>query len=481
MKKLINFFVVVFVFSTTLTVSCKKEVENQPPTCKITSPDNGQEITEGETVTIAVDAIDSDGSIAEVRFYIDGVGKGSASSFPYNYDWNTTGETTGQHTIKATTIDNNGGEASKEITVTLIAGGYAPVADFTATPTSGTAPFSVNFTDQSTNTPTSWQWDFGDGNTSTQQNPSHTYNDAGTFAVTLTATNEYGSNTKTETDYIVVSAGGSSPVAAFSATPTNGTAPLSVNFTDQSINTPTSWQWDFGDGGSSTEQNPTHTYNTDGSYTVSLMVTNEYGSDTKTITGYIIVNSGGGAPVPDGYFTDARDGQEYGYKIIGSQTWMAENLNYETVNSWWYDNNSSNGDVYGRLYTWDAALTACPAGWHLPSDNEWKTMEMYLGMSQSEAEGMGWRGTDEGKKMKSTSGCFYNGNGTNSSGFTALPGGQHDSGGSSYDLGFYGYWWSSTEYSGTGARYRGLDCDHDDVYRDATDKTKGFSVRCLKN
>ena len=155
--------------------SCKKKETppNQLPTCKITSPANGQEITEGTTVTIAVDANDNDGSITEVRFYIDGVSKGSTTSFPYNYDWNTTGETTGQHTITATAIDNTSGEAPDEITVTLIAGGSTSEAAFTATPTSGTAPLTVNFTDQSSNTPTSWQWDFGDGGSSAEQNPTH--------------------------------------------------------------------------------------------------------------------------------------------------------------------------------------------------------------------------------------------------------------------------------------------------------------------
>jgi len=86
--------------------------------------------------------------------------------------------------------------------------GAAPVADFTATPTSGTAPLTVTFTDQSVNTPTSWQWDFGDGNTSTQQNPTHIYNNAGTYTVNLTATNEYGSDSETKTGYITVTSGG---------------------------------------------------------------------------------------------------------------------------------------------------------------------------------------------------------------------------------------------------------------------------------
>lgn len=186
--------------------SCKKE-ENPPnklPTCKITSPDNGQEIKEGTTTTIAVDAKDDDGNVTEVFFYIDGVIKGSATSFPYNYDWNTTGVTTSQCTIKATAIDNNGGEASNEITVTLITGD-APVAAFSISSTSGTAPVTINFTDQSSNSPTSWQWDFGDGGSSTEQNPSHTYKNPGSYTVSYTVSNNYGTDSKTMINYISVS------------------------------------------------------------------------------------------------------------------------------------------------------------------------------------------------------------------------------------------------------------------------------------
>ncbi|MBU2553156.1 MAG: fibrobacter succinogenes major paralogous domain-containing protein [Bacteroidetes bacterium] len=187
------------------------------------------------------------------------------------------------------------------------------------------------------------------------------------------------------------------------------------------------------------------------------------------------------APDDTETFTDPRDGQTYKTVTIGDQTWFAENLNYETANSWTYDDDPANGDIYGRLYTWDAALTACPSGWHLPTDDEWKTMEMALGMSQSEADASAWRGTDQGIQMKSTSGWYDNGNGTNSSDFNALPGGDRGSSGSFYNLGGHGYWWSSTEGSGTRAWYRSLGYSYDQVYRNYYYKTHGFSVRCLKD
>ncbi len=190
------------------------------------------------------------------------------------------------------TVANPGGTSSKlkENQVTVTAPSVAPVAAFTASPTSGTAPLSVQFTDQSTNSPTSWSWTFGDGGTSAVQNPSHQYNSTETFTVTLTATNSAGSDTEEKAGYITVTSGTVAPVAAFSASPTSGIAPLSVKFTDQSTNSPTSWSWTFGDGGTSAEQNPSHQYNSTGTFTVTLTATNSAGSDVEEKTGYITVS-----------------------------------------------------------------------------------------------------------------------------------------------------------------------------------------------
>jgi PKD repeat protein len=174
----------------------------------------------------------------------------------------------------------------------VMASSPAPVAGFTANVTNGTAPLSVGFTDQSTGSPTSWSWSFGDGNTSTVQNPSHTFAAAGNYTVNLTATNVGGSNSSVKTNYITVTTPVTpAPVAGFSANITNGTAPLSVGFTDQSTGTPTSWSWSFGDNGTSTVQSPSHTYTTAGIYTVNLTATNAGGSNTSTRTGYITVRA----------------------------------------------------------------------------------------------------------------------------------------------------------------------------------------------
>jgi PKD repeat protein len=169
-----------------------------------------------------------------------------------------------------------------------------PVAAFSATPVSGTVPLVVRFTDQSTGSPTSWAWDFtSDGTTdSTQQNPSYTFPAAGTYTVKLTATNSYGSTNETKNGYITVShPAGTAPIAIFSSTIQSGTTPMTVRFSDQSTGSPTSWAWDFTNDGTpdSTQQNPSYTFTTPGTYTVKLTATNAYGSTSETKIAYITV------------------------------------------------------------------------------------------------------------------------------------------------------------------------------------------------
>ena len=162
----------------------------------------------------------------------------------------------------------------------------APTASFTATPVTGTAPLTVNFTDTSTGGPTSWAWTFGDGGTSTSPSPSHTYNPSvgpwpRTFTATLTVTNLQGSTSTSQTITVGQPA---APTASFTATPVTGTAPLTVNFADTSTGGPTSWAWTFGDGGTSTSASPSHTYTAAGTYTATLTATNLQGSTSASQT-----------------------------------------------------------------------------------------------------------------------------------------------------------------------------------------------------
>lgn len=170
-----------------------------------------------------------------------------------------------------------------------------PVADFNANQTTIVAGNSVNFTDLSTGSPNSWNWSFPGAATtsSTQQNPTNiTYNNAGCYDVTLSITGPGGSDSETKVCYIDVTAAPQPPVADFSGSPTTIEVGQSVNFTDLSTNTPTSWSWSFPGAAttSSTQQNPTGiTYNTVGCFDVSLTATNAQGNDTESKTCYIDV------------------------------------------------------------------------------------------------------------------------------------------------------------------------------------------------
>ena len=168
-----------------------------------------------------------------------------------------------------------------------------PVAGFSAVPLSGVAPVMVYFTDLSSGSDLSYAWDFqNDGMVdSTDRNPSFTYNTVGVYTVNLTVTNPQGSDNEVKTDYIsVLDPAQVPPIAGFTATPTMGKPPLTVQFTDTSIGAQTR-SWDFGDGTTSTDQNPQHTYAAEGFYTVSLTVTNLAGSDDRGKSNYITVRS----------------------------------------------------------------------------------------------------------------------------------------------------------------------------------------------
>ena len=145
-----------------------------------------------------------------------------------------------------------------------------PAVNFSANATSGDAPLVIRFTDESTGDPNSWEWDFGDGGSSGEQNPEYTYETPGTYTVGLTVSNNAGTNVSEKTDYITVTDPAGPLSADFETNVIAGEAPFTVRFTDKSTGGPVSWLWDFGDGGNSTEQNPEHTYRIPGIYTVTL-------------------------------------------------------------------------------------------------------------------------------------------------------------------------------------------------------------------
>ncbi|WP_018612736.1 T9SS C-terminal target domain-containing protein [Segetibacter koreensis] len=150
-------------------------------------------------------------------------------------------------------------------------------ADFSANPLSGCPPMIINFTDSSAGDPTAWKWDFGNGTGSAVQNPVATYLNPGTYTVKLVIRNGRGIDSAIKSQYVVVNA---LPGVDFTASATTGCFPLKVNFTDRSLagsGTITNWEWDFGDGTVSFEQNPLHIYTINGNFRVILKVTNSNG------------------------------------------------------------------------------------------------------------------------------------------------------------------------------------------------------------
>lgn len=164
-----------------------------------------------------------------------------------------------------------------------------------------------------------------------------------------------------------------------------------------------------------------------------------------------------------GTFKDKRDGKTYKTVTISTQTWMAENVNFDVAGSW-----CNNCETYGRLYTFDAAKTVCPSGWHLPSSDEWKTLMRSM-------DG------DAGQELKSVEGWEGDGINYDTYGFTALPAGSSWGTGKFEWQGSYTYWWTANEKDADKGwcYYTGNDISYLD--NSADNKTNGYSVRCLKD
>ena len=221
----------------------------------------------------------------------DTVGTSTDQHPVYTYD------TPGTYTVSLTVTTDVGPDTLTKPLYITVGPPIPPTADFSATPTTGPAPLDVEFTDLSDpgSAPiTSWLWAFGDTQTSTEQNPIHTYGAQAVYTVSLTVTTVVDSDIETKISYIDVGAP-IPPTAQFSADQTSGPLLLTVQFTDLSDpgSAPIStWLWDFGDIATSADQHPIHIYDTAGTYTVSLTVTTAVDSDTEVKTDLITVLPG---------------------------------------------------------------------------------------------------------------------------------------------------------------------------------------------
>jgi uncharacterized protein (TIGR02145 family) len=239
-------------------------------------------------------------------------------------------------------------------------------------------------------------------------------------------------------------------------------------------------------------------------------------SQTATCTGTLTVgsSSSSGDGSTTGSFTDTRDNQTYNTVTIGSQTWMAENLNYnESSDSKCHSNNESTCTTYGRLYKWVTAMALpancettscsseispkhrgiCPAGWHIPSSSDWDVLIEYVHAAYGQTYSGDYSSTTAGKYLKATSGwnnyidqnswnsAVRSGNGEDKYGFTALPGGHGDPDGSFYGVGNHGFWWSTSEGSSSGVSCRSMRYNDEYVGVNNVVKSRLYSVRCIQN
>lgn len=206
----------------------------------------------------------------------------------------------------------------------------------------------------------------------------------------------------------------------------------------------------------------------------------------------------------------AEPSKNYDSVTIGTQVWMAKNLDVDhyrngdaipqvtdptqwnnlKTGAWcYYKNDPANGEIYGKLYNWYAVNDSrglAPDGWHVPTDDEWKELEMCLGMSQTEADSTGWRGTDQGSQLAGSAdlwqtGALKSNSKFGNSGFSALPGGWRNLNGTFGSIGYYANWWSATECNATNAWYRGMSYGISSIFRSNYFKEGGFAVRCVRD
>ncbi|MCF8234777.1 MAG: hypothetical protein K9G67_07095 [Bacteroidales bacterium] len=282
------------------------------------------------------------------------------------------------------------------------------------------------------------------------------------------------------------------PTASFTVTPDSGTTETLFKFDASASHdneTPLDAlqvRWDFDGDGSwdtdwSVEKLNSHLYAEAAEYDVELEVKDNEGLAATDVHTVLVAESN-----PQGTFVDPRDGQTYNTIKIGNQVWFAENLNYEAENSFCYEVNPAYCDTYGRLYTWAAIMDGgsssnevpsgvqgiCPEGWHIPSDAEWMILSEFTGGSSG-----------AGVKLKSASGWYAGGHGTDEFGFTALPAGlcRPDQPLEFIEMKHSANFWTCTEDDAWRAYRWNLRYNSDADNRGWTSKELGLSVRCVKN
>jgi PKD repeat protein len=298
--------------------------------------------TEGTApLTIQFDATDSSGQIDTYNWdFGDGqTGVGEVVTHTYTNP--------GAYPASLTVV-GPGGQATRSVTINVTQQQNAPVAAFSSNPQSGTIPLTVQFdATSSSGQIDTYNWNFGDGQTATGATVTHPFNIAGTYTVELTVTGPGGSNKKTAD--ISASAPIAPPVAAFDGTPNTGTAPLDVQFTNQTAGDGLSFTWDFSDGASSNDREPLHRFEAPGNYVVRLTATGPGGQNTAEMT--ISVSPPAPAPPPVAAF-DAQPTSGNAPLTVQFNATVADNI---TSYDWNFGDNTGIANGSSVSYTFNAA------------------------------------------------------------------------------------------------------------------------------
>jgi uncharacterized protein (TIGR02145 family) len=518
-------------------LSCEKDPPvNLAPTCNIVAPDDSTVIPVGDTLTVVAEASDPDGDINTVLFYVNGEGVYSTSTYPYQYKYVPSPDQVGYITIKATALDLEGEPASDDIYIHVTFNLPSVLTLEISADSNNIITGGGNILDDggSPVTRRGLCW-------STEPKPTlddnHTTDGTGTGAYTSSiagltpgktyyirayATNSEGTSYGNEIIYVfvgppVVQTEGITEITNITAIYTgnlvsDGGAPVSaMGFCWSTSPDPiASDNFILVEHGTGSFECDITGLKANTTYYARAFATNSkgtsYGEETEFTT----------LPLEYDMIEDERDGQTYWTVKIGNQWWMAENLNAGIltesiadstghsdvsdngiIEKYCYENNPEYCELYGGLYDWNEMMQynfsdwgqigttqgVCPAGWHLPTDNEWKTLEINLGMSPGEADKVDFRGTNEADKLKETgyNHWYPNAGATDEVGFTALPAGIRLIDGEFDANILVTTFWTSTGIDSGGSWYRHLVAEDPRILRGVGANDEGFSVRCVKD
>jgi len=317
-------------------------VENVPPSISLLITPSVR--IANETISFYAIAADNDGIIENWTWTFDD------GTFSYTHNTTHTYSENGSYTVSLNATDDDGNytNVSNSITIT-----YRPVVNFSYSPTSPRTNQSVTFTDTSSDSDSSissWSWNFGDGDTSSSQNPTHAYDTSGDFTITLNITDSHGATNQT-TKSITIS--NTNPVANFSYSPLHPTDLQNITFSDNSTDsdgTIVNWTWSFGDGEHNYSQNATHKYDDNGTYTVTLNITDNDGSTNQTSSTITVLNVG-----PTADFT-----YEPTYPELGEKIWFNDTSTDPdgTIANWtWKLESDQSNYTQDCIYSFDTLKT----------------------------------------------------------------------------------------------------------------------------